>query len=246
MASITAITGANIPIYKVLKKGADGLEYRVRGREASGVVQELVRRLSHEDTSKETVFFKKMFSLFKHNPQAASTRVLRNGLEERHMIFGDDVNLVNISRRDCYVKKVIDEDSFFDIIASLIRPLNKKIRLPKFPNDSVGEQVGLVLHANQHRIKGKGLKYDFGIDVISLDGQRIHGVLPSDIVEIAQKQPKVNIKTQAEQVANKKEEALQGNFFNMLLKKDTNISTKEATNSTYGWEQIGKKKAKRR
>ncbi len=166
---------SSAPIYHVYLRNKNGSLSELSNAELVGPTLGLVRRLNKNNT-REAIFLKKYIKDFYEYPLATSSIVGRNDLKKKHIIFGEDAYIANELRENCFKKENMTQPEISDIIhRSLIDPLDKKARLPRYKEDKIGEQIGLVLYAD--KINGKYNKLN-GIKITSIDG-RIFAELPA-------------------------------------------------------------------
>ena len=164
---------SNTPIYHVYVRNKDGTTSELPSYKVKGPALALVKRLNDTNT-RESQFIKNYIADYNSYPFATSSIWGKNSLDKKHIIYGEDAVQTNTIRTESFrFDNITQEDAKDRIKRSIIDPLAKKVRLPRFDGDKTGEQVGLVLYTDQIRPNYYKLN---GLQITSIDG-RVYATL---------------------------------------------------------------------
>lgn len=191
---------SNTPIYHVYVRNKDGTTAELASYKVKGPALALVKRLNDTNT-RESQFIKNYIADYNSYPFATSSIWGKNSLDKKHIIYGEDAVQTNTIRTESFrFDNITQEDAKDRIKRSIIDPLAKKVRLPRFDGDKTGEQVGLVLYTDQIRPDYYKLN---GMQITSIDG-RIYATLEA----LPNKKPsQKKVKNENEAINNNQQQA---------------------------------------
>lgn len=186
--------GQSMPILKILTLAKNGQEVALRRlTDQQGPMYAFVRKLNNDQYCAEGKFLRQKLSMFRKYPFVSSTSM---ATDKRYLVFGsEDIDTLRRLCTDHYhTNNLTKEEVMNAIVERLIKPFRKKYRFGRYHGDTVGEPVGLVLHANKVKSpKGNGKVWNFGIDITDETGNHVYAVLPSAVSEVAKLQPKIKL-----------------------------------------------------